>query len=179
MKTDLALVRRTLRQVSPIKSRTSRDRRHGFFRGRCRSAGPAGRGSMARSRACGSARSCAQPCSSHSWMAPACCSTFIAHPWSVRIACGLFFVVSVEITPAEDKSFRPPARSWRLARVRDTEIREAAGSSTCSMGCAEPYVADARVFLLTGRDDLQRAVRKRSLLQENANFLDRLLWLNA
>ena len=40
----------------------------------------------ARSRACGSARSCIQPCSSHSRTAPASCSTEIAHPRSVRIS---------------------------------------------------------------------------------------------
>jgi len=42
--------------------------------------------SKACSRACGSARSFAQPCSSHSWMAPASCSTASAQPRSVRVA---------------------------------------------------------------------------------------------
>lgn len=43
--------------------------------------------SKACSRACGSARSCIHPCSSHSRMAPASCSTKIAQPrgiWMVR-----------------------------------------------------------------------------------------------
>ncbi len=41
--------------------------------------------SKARSRACGSARSCIQPCSSHSRMAPASFSTLIAQPRGFRI----------------------------------------------------------------------------------------------
>lgn len=49
-------------------------------------AGGSRRATKARSRACGSAGSCIQPCSSHSRMAPASCSTEIAHPRNVRIA---------------------------------------------------------------------------------------------
>jgi hypothetical protein len=68
--------------------------------------------STARSRACGSARSCIQPCSSHSRMAPASCSTAIAQPRNVRIVGGLTFVISIEISPA---GTNPGAhRSFRL-----------------------------------------------------------------
>ncbi|MGY3532929.1 hypothetical protein ACVILK_003479 [Bradyrhizobium embrapense] len=72
-------------QVSPIESSTSRT---------AASAAPAETPiegsrraiSKARSRACGSARSCIQPCSSHSRMAPASWGTWIARPHSVRSA---------------------------------------------------------------------------------------------
>src|SRR5215213_3928844 len=54
----------------------------------------------ARLRACGSARSCIHPCSSHSRMAPASLSTEIAQLRSVRIAGFLSFVISIEMAPA-------------------------------------------------------------------------------
>ena len=60
--------------------------------------------SKARSRACGSARSCIQPCSSHSRMAPASWSSWIAHPRIVRTLGRRSFAISIEIAPAEDES---------------------------------------------------------------------------
>ncbi len=50
---------------------------------------------IARSRACGSARSRIQPCSSHSRMAPASSKTPMAHPSKDRIAGRGFFVTNI------------------------------------------------------------------------------------
>ena len=56
--------------------------------------------SKARSRASGSARSCIQPCSSHSLIAPASCSTEMAHPRKVRVAGRFALVISIVKAPA-------------------------------------------------------------------------------
>ena len=80
-------------QVSPIESSTSAIATAAFAR---RPAGGSRRAmAKARSRACGSVRSCIQPCSSHSRMAPTSSNTEIAHPSSVRIAGRRFFVISM------------------------------------------------------------------------------------
>ena len=76
-----------------------------------RTADPVARLRGARSRACGSARSCIQPCSSHSRIAPASCSTEIAQPRSVRVAARRFFVISIKKDPARDESLTPVYRS--------------------------------------------------------------------
>ena len=47
------------------------------------------------SRACGSARSRIQPCSSHSQIAPASCRTLIAQALSVQIAGRRYFVINI------------------------------------------------------------------------------------
>ena len=57
--------------------------------------------SKARWRTCGSARSCIQPCSSRSRMAPASCSTEMAQPRRVRIAGRLSLNISIEVAPAK------------------------------------------------------------------------------
>jgi hypothetical protein len=81
-------------QVSPIESSTSaiataaasgETPDGGFWRAIAK----------ARSRACGSARSCIQPCSSYSWMACASLSAAIAYARSVRIAGRRCFVVNI------------------------------------------------------------------------------------
>ena len=55
-------------------------------------------------------------------MAPASCKTWMAQPRRLRIGGRSSFVISIEITPAWDESFRPPVRSQRLARVRDSRL---------------------------------------------------------
>jgi hypothetical protein len=67
--------------------------------------------STARWRACGSARSFIQPCSSHSRIAPASSKTDIAHPSIVRNAGRRSLVISIEISPrgTQYESLDPPA----------------------------------------------------------------------
>ncbi|MGY3532925.1 hypothetical protein ACVILK_003483 [Bradyrhizobium embrapense] len=75
-----------------------------------------GRGST-RSRACGSVRSCIQPCSSHSRMAPTSWRTWIAHPRSVRVIGLRSLIISIAIDSEYDESCGPsfvPAASTRL-----------------------------------------------------------------
>ena len=61
-----------------------------------------------RGRACGSARSCIQPWSGHSFTAPASCSTEIAHPRSVRVAARLAVVTIIDSLPLHlNESFGP------------------------------------------------------------------------
>jgi hypothetical protein len=71
--------------VSPIEARTSRTSAAAALRretGRWVLTGDIDRAS----RACGSVRSCMQPCTPHSRMAPTSCSRASAHPRGVRIA---------------------------------------------------------------------------------------------
>ena len=78
----------------------------------------------ARSRACGSVRSCIQPCSSHSRMAPASNSTEIAHPRSVRIAGRRSFVINIEINSCR-RRIRPNRLSFQLlTQSRDSNLRQ-------------------------------------------------------
>ena len=73
--------------------------------------------STAWSRAWGSARSLAQPCSSHSWMAWASCSTDIAQPRCVRIP--RFRLLLSILTPPE--WMNPSKRiSFRLTEKANT-----------------------------------------------------------
>jgi hypothetical protein len=78
----------------------------------------------ARSRACGSARSCIQPCSSHSRMAPASCSTEIAQMRSVRTVGLRSFVIGIEIVPWTGRIVRSAFRSgcYHRAGIRNWQF---------------------------------------------------------
>lgn len=75
----------------------------------------------ARSRACGSARSRTQPCSSHPWTAPASCNTEIAQPCKVRIA-----------GRRSLKHQRQDGSSLLLTQGSDSQFGDAWRFSTCS-----------------------------------------------
>lgn len=73
--------------------------------------------SQARSRTCGSARSCIQPCSSHSGIALTSCRTLIAQPRSVRIdGCLSFVIISIETASAGTNLCGP--LTFRVANTR-------------------------------------------------------------
>ncbi|MET4312600.1 hypothetical protein ABIC01_005611 [Bradyrhizobium sp. RT4b] len=63
-------------------------------------------------RACGAARSCVQPCSSHPRMAPAFRSTEIAQPLSVPITGSLSSNISTVIAPRDLSAPLRPAKAW-------------------------------------------------------------------
>jgi hypothetical protein len=112
--------------------------------------------SNARPRACGSAWSCIQPCSSHSRIAPASGSTEIAQPRSVRIA-GLFAFVIHRDRSCGDESF-PSTRSARLARGRDSKTGQARTFLPVPPTCAKRS-GGGLIFLVGAvHDDLQRVV---------------------
>jgi len=95
-------------QVSPIESSTSTSATLAAF-GETPVGGSRCANSKARSRACGSVRSCIQPCSSHSRIAPTSKSTEIAHPVMVRIGGRRLVVASIQHLPG-----RIPGRSFRF-----------------------------------------------------------------
>jgi hypothetical protein len=91
--------------------------------------------SKARSRACGSARSYIQPCSSHSRMAPASCSTEIAQPCSVLTAVRLSSRISIDHSCLNRiLRVRPPFRP--VSTGQGFRNVGSAVFSTCSMARA-------------------------------------------
>ena len=98
----------------------------------------------ARSRACGSARSCIQPCSSHSLMAPASCSTLIAHARSVRITGRRSRVNIINIAPERDESIGPAFRSGAANAGQGFEIGVTADFPPVPPTCAKHYLIGSK-----------------------------------
>jgi hypothetical protein len=67
------------------------------------------------------------------------------------------------ITPARDESFAPVRRSARLAQGWDSESRWPPLAHGFRQAVDRRLRSQRRVFLLPGRDDLQRAIGQRSL----------------
>jgi hypothetical protein len=117
--------------------------------------------SKARSRACGSARSCIQPCSSHSRMAPVSSRTDLAHPSIVRKAVRLF-LHHQHRNPSSRLARRGMRRPFRLplTQGRDSELWEPGPFHLFCGSCAPLASLAPRPHVLHQRDGAEMTVQR-------------------